>query len=152
MSYVDSRVRQAVEWLYNVGVSIIKIGYPKNIAQENGNFNNVHVWTYGYLLRSIYEVAEEYGIAVVYVDEAHTSSKCPIHGDGCGKRIKRGLFKYTKLNKVFNADIVGAYNILITPSPERDRGNGLETQPGTEPSRRGDVVPNLSALSGTLAL
>jgi putative transposase len=151
-SYVDSRVRQAVEWLYNVGVSIIKIGYPKNIAQENGNFNNVHVWTYGYLLRSIYEVAEEYGIAVVYVDEAHTSSKCPIHGDGCGKRIKRGLFKCTKLNKVFNADIVGAYNILITPSPERDRGNGLETQPGTEPSRRGDVVPNLSALSGTLAL
>jgi putative transposase len=152
LSYVDSRVRQAVEWLYNVGVSIIKIGYPKNIAQENGNFNNVHVWTYGYLLRSIYEVAEEYGIAVVYVDEAHTSSKCPIHGDGCGKRIKRGLFKCTKLNKVFNADIVGAYNILITPSPERDRGNGLETQPGTEPSRRGDVVPNLSALSGTLAL
>jgi putative transposase len=151
-SYVDSRVRQAVEWLYNVGVSIIKIGYPKNIAQENGNFNNVHVWTYGYLLRSIYEVAEEYGIAVVYVDEAHTSSRCPIHGDGCGKRIKRGLFKCTKLNKVFNADIVGAYNILITPSPERDRGNGLETQPGTEPSRRGDVVPNLSALSGTLAL
>jgi len=56
-SYVDSRVRQAVEWLHNVGVSIIKIGYPKNIAHENGDFNNVHVWIYGYLLRRIYEVA-----------------------------------------------------------------------------------------------
>jgi putative transposase len=42
-SYIDSRVRQTVEWLYNVGVSIIKIGYPKNIAQENEDFNNVNV-------------------------------------------------------------------------------------------------------------
>jgi hypothetical protein len=40
----------------------------------------------------------------------------------------------------------------ITPSPERDRGNGLETQPGIKPSRRGDVIPNLPALAGTLAL
>jgi len=36
--------------------------------------------------------------------------------------------------------------ILITPSPERDRGNGPETRPGIELSRRGDVIPNLSAL------
>jgi putative transposase len=151
-AYVNSRVRQAVEWLYSVGTSIIKVGCPKNIAQENGNFNNVHVWTYGYLLRRINETAEEYGITVVYVDEPYTSSKCPIHGEGCGKRIKRGLFKCTKLNKVFNADLTGAYNILITPSPNWDRGNGLETQPGTEPSARGGVVPNLPALAGTLAL
>jgi putative transposase len=57
-----------------------------------------------------------------------------------------------KLNKVFNADLVGAYNILITPSPERDRGNGPKTRPGIEPSGRGDVIPNLPALAGTLAL
>ena len=151
-AYIDSRVRQAIEWLHSVGVSVIKVGYPKYIAQENGNFGNVHVWTYGYLLRRIYEVAEEYGITVVYTDETYTSSKCPIHGEGCGERIKRGLFKCTKLDKVFNADLVGAFNILITPSPVWDRGNGLETQPGTEPSGRGDVVPNLPALAGTLAL
>ncbi|ADJ54271.1 transposase [Hyperthermophilic Archaeal Virus 2] len=151
-AYIDSKVRQAIEWLYSVGVSVVKAGYPKYIAQENGDFNNVHVWTYGYLLRRIYEVAEEYGITAVYVDEAYTSSKCPIHGERCGSRVKRGLFKCTKLNKVFNADLVGAYNILITPSPGRDRGNGLKTQPGIEPSRRGDVIPNLPALAGTLAL
>ena len=52
-----------------------------------------HVWTYDYLLRRIGEVAEEYGITVIHVDEAYTSSKCPVHGEGCGKRIKRGLFK-----------------------------------------------------------
>ncbi|TDA28517.1 MAG: hypothetical protein DSO01_00480 [Archaeoglobi archaeon] len=44
---------------------------------------------------------------------------------------------------------MGAYN--ITPSPERDRGNGLEIQPGIELSRRGDVIPNLPALSETFA-
>jgi putative transposase len=151
-AYIDSRVRQAIEWLYSIGVSVIKVGYPKYIVQKNGNFNNVHIWTYGYLLRRIYEIAEEYGITVVYVDEAYTSSKCPIHGEECGKRIKRGLFKCTKLDKVFNADLVGAFNMLITPSPERDRGNGLETRPGIEPSGRGDVIPNLPAIAGTLAL
>jgi len=98
------------------------------------------------------EVAEEYGITVVYVDEAHTSSRCPLHGKGCGRRAERGLFKCTTLNKVFNADLVGAYNILITPSPERGRGNGLQTQPGIESPLRGDVIPNLPALTGTLAL
>jgi len=45
--------------LHSVGVSVVKVGYPKYIAQENGDFSNVHIWTYGYLLRRIYEVAEE---------------------------------------------------------------------------------------------
>jgi len=91
---------------------------------------------------------------VVYVSEAYTLSKCPLHGEGCGRRIKRGLFKCTTLNRVFNADLVGAYNTLttITPSPERGRGNGPETWPGAKPSERGVVAPNLPALAGTLAL
>ena len=153
-SYVDSRVRQTIEWLHEAGVSVVKVGYPKYIAQENGNFSNVHVWTYGYLLRRISEVAEEYGMRVVYVSEAYTSSKCPLHGGRCGRRVKRGLFKCTTLNKAFNADLVGAYNILttITPSPERGRGNASETGRGAEPPKRGRVAPNLPALAGTLAL
>jgi putative transposase len=79
--YIDTKVREVVERLYDVGVSRIKVGYPKGITQENGDFNNVHVWTYGYLLKRIAEVAEEYGIDMVYVDEAGTSSRCPLHGD-----------------------------------------------------------------------
>jgi hypothetical protein len=43
-------------------------------------------------------------------------------------------------------------SLSITPSPERDRGNGPETRPGIKPSGRGDVIPNLPALAGTLAL
>jgi putative transposase len=123
--YIDAMVRGAVEWLYNVGVSTIKVGYPKGITQRNGNFNNVHVWTYGLLLRRIREVAKEYGISVIYVDEIGTSSRCPLHGDGCGVRIYRGLLKCTQLNEIFNADIAAARNILriqITPEPRRGEG------------------------------
>ena len=150
--YIDAEVRQAIGWLYSVGVSLIKVGYPKNVAQENRDFNNFHVWIYGYLLKRISEVAEEHGIAMVYVDEAYTSSKCPIHGEGCGERIKRGLFKCATLNKLFNADLVGAYNILITLRPERGGGNGSETRPRAKPAESWNVASNLPTLAGTLAL
>jgi hypothetical protein len=43
-------------------------------------------------------------------------------------------------------------SLCITPSPERDRGNGPETRPGIEASRRGNVIPNLPAIARTLAL
>jgi putative transposase len=141
--YIDAKVREAVEWLYEVGVSKIKIGYPKNIAQRNGNFDNNNVWTYGLLLRRISEVAEEYGIRVIYVDEAGTSSRCPLHGDGCGIRIYRGLFKCTTMNKVFNADLAAAYNILLTPvTPEPRRGiGGNGRRPGQGLNlQKGDVA------------
>jgi putative transposase len=106
---------------------------------------------HGYLLRRISEVADEYGIDVIYVDEAYTSSRCPLHGDGCGARISRGLFKCTKLNKVFNADLTAAHNILmmpVTPSPERGRGNGPETRPRAKPSKKRGCSPNLPTQVG----
>jgi len=89
-NYINAKVREAVEWLYDIGVSTVKVGYPKYIAQENGNFNNNRVWTYRYLLKRIAEVAEEYGISVIYVDESYTSSRCPLHGDCYGVRVYRG--------------------------------------------------------------
>jgi len=124
-SYIDTQVRRVVEWLYNIGVSTIYVGYPKYIAQQKGNFNVTNVWSYGYVIERLSEVAEEYGMTVVPADESYTSSTCPVHGDSCGKRIVRGLFKCFKLNKVFNADIVGAFNILrkaITPRPRKGIG------------------------------
>jgi len=154
-SFIDTQVRRLIERLHEIGVSIIYVGYPKNIAQNNGNFNNVHVWTYGYLLKRLSEVSEEYGMRVALIDEAYTSSTCPIHGYECGRRIARGLFKCTELNKVFNADIVGAYNILvkaITPSPLVGIGvTGWRPGPGLN---KLDVAPNLPTLARarTLAL
>jgi putative transposase len=147
--YIDARVREAIEWLYNAGVSKIKVGYPRHIAQENGNFDNVHIWSYSLLLRRIREVAEEYGISVIYVDEAGTSSRCPLHGDGCGVRVYRGLFRCTQLNEIYNADIAAAYNILKTQitegvnnprAPKKGGGNGRRPGQGLNPQKRGDVA------------
>jgi putative transposase len=122
-----------------------------NVKQWLGGLNPAFVWE---ISRSwkLNRIPEEYGLAVTYVNETYTSSKCSIHGEGCGKRMKRGLFRCTKLNKVFNADLVGAYDILITPSPDRDRGNGPETRSSTKPSERGNVALNLPTLAGTFSL
>jgi len=148
--FIDTQVRRLVERLHEIGVSTVYVGYPKNISQENGDFTTVQVWSYSYLLRRLSEVSGEYGITVVLVDEAYTSSTCPVHGHGCGRRISRGLFKCTRLSKVFNADIVGAYNILakastITPSPRKGIGvTGRRPSPGLN---KLDVAPNLPTLT-----
>ncbi|WP_293254019.1 zinc ribbon domain-containing protein, partial [Palaeococcus sp. (in: euryarchaeotes)] len=74
------------------------------------------------------------------VDEAFTSKVCPV----CGKpheeaRFVRGLFKCPATGLIFNADLVGAFNILkkaiktITPNLggllAQGRGNGGKTLP-----------------------
>jgi len=149
--YMDTKVREAIKWLYNAGVSKIKVGYPRYITQRNGDFDNNNVWTYGLLLRRISEVAEEYGIKVIYVDERGTSSRCPLHGDGCGVRIHRGLFKCTTMNKVFNADLAAAYNILMMPvtpeSRKRVGGNGRRPGQGLNLQEEG-CSPNLPTPNG----
>jgi hypothetical protein len=43
-------------------------------------FHATRIASMVYLLKKIYEVAEEYGISVAYMEEAYTSSSCPIHG------------------------------------------------------------------------
>jgi len=55
------------------------------------------------------------------------------------------LFKCTKLDEVFNADLAAARNILmtpITPSPERGRGKGPKTRSRAKP-QKGECSPNL---------
>ncbi|WP_297066387.1 transposase [Thermococcus sp.] len=83
-------------------------------------------------------VAEEYGILVEVVDEAFTSKTCPVCGKPHeGARFVRGLFKCPAMGLVFNADLVGAFNILkkvvktITPSLSAlsgGRGNWPKTR------------------------
>jgi putative transposase len=33
-SYIDAKVRQTIEWLYNVGISIIKVGYQRTMRKR----------------------------------------------------------------------------------------------------------------------
>jgi len=113
------------------------------------------------LLRRIAEVAEEYGIDVIYVDERGTSSRCPLHRDSCGIRVYRGLFKCTTMDKVFNADIAAARNILMTATsnntsmtpvtPESRRGiggNGRRPGQGLNPQKKRGCSPNLPTQVG----
>ena len=97
------------------------------------------MWRFNYVIKRLCEVAEEYGIFVEITDEAFTSKTCPFCGKPHdGARFVRGLFKCPAEGLIFNADLVGAFNILkkvvktITPSLPAltaGRGNGGKTLP-----------------------
>ncbi len=143
--YINTVVRQTVEKLYHLGVSRIVVGYPKGIAKKPNkgkkqNFVLSRVWRFNTVIQRLKEVSEEYGIQVLVIDEAFTSKLCPV----CEKpheraRFVRGLFKCPATGLAFNADLVGAFNILkkavriITPNLSglyaQRRGNWLKTEP-----------------------
>ena len=143
--YINTAVRQTVEKLYQLGVSRIVIGYPKEIARNSDkgkkqNFLLSHIWRFNTVIQRLKEVSEEYGIQVVVVDEAFTSKTCPLCGKPHdGARFVRGLFKCPAEGLVMNADLVGAFNILkkivktITPNLSglyaQRRGNGGKALP-----------------------
>jgi len=143
--YINTAVRQTVKKLYDLGVSKIVIGYPKGIARNSDrgskqNFILSHVWRFNYVIKRLKEVAEEYGIQVLVVNEAFTSKTCPVCGKPHeGARFVRGLFKCPAAGLVFNADLVGAFNILkkvvktITPNLgglyAQRRGNWPKARP-----------------------
>ncbi|WP_258084115.1 RNA-guided endonuclease InsQ/TnpB family protein [Thermococcus thermotolerans] len=142
--YINTAVRQTVRKLYEFGVSEIIVGYPKCIARnsEKGkkqNFLLSHVWRFNTVIKRLKEVAEEYGIQVLVVGEAFTSKTCPVCGKSHeGARFVRGLFKCPATGLIFNADLVGAFNILkkvvktITSSLSgltAGRGNWPEVRP-----------------------
>jgi len=142
--YINTAVRQTVRKLYELGVSKIVVGYPKGIARNSDkgkkqNFILSHVWRFNHVIKRLKEVSEEYGISVVVVGEAFTSKLCPVCGKPHeGARFVRGLFKCPATGLIFNADLVGAFNILmkvvktITPSLPAlagGRGNGGKTVP-----------------------
>ncbi|KUH31141.1 transposase [Thermococcus celericrescens] len=116
--YINTRVRQTVEKLYRLGVSRIVVGYPKGISGNSSkgkkqNYLLSHVWRFNYVIKRLKEVAEEYDIRVLVVDEVFTSKRCPVCGRPHeGARFLRGLFKCPVMGLVFNSDLVGAFNIL----------------------------------------
>ena len=83
--YINTVVRQTVERLYQLGVSRIVVGYPKGIARDSDkgrrqNFLLSHVWRFNMVIQRLMEVAEEYGISIMAVDEAFTSKTAPFAG------------------------------------------------------------------------
>jgi putative transposase len=122
--------KRIVEYLYLNAVSDVFVS--KNLAELKNNGGCVLSKAvrqsfvqipFIKLLKYIEYKAQEYGIRVHYVDERYTSKASCISDDirgipngYCltnvfnGKRVKRGLFWDTLIEKVFNADLNGAAN------------------------------------------
>jgi len=122
--------KRVVEYLHLHGITDLFIS--KNLAElkNNGECNlnkstkqNFIQIPFIKLLQNIEYKAQEYGINIHYINERYTSKASCISDDikGIqespdltnafkGKRVKRGLFLDTVINKVFNADINAAVN------------------------------------------
>lgn len=99
-----------------IGKSAIESKQEINLGDRT-NQNFVYL-PFRMLIEQLKYKCEKFGIKVVEVDESYTS-KCsalteqPSKKESYnGKRIKRGLFKDLKLNKIWNADCNGALNII----------------------------------------
>jgi len=99
-------------------------------GKQKGKFKGTKQWKYRFyrlpfsrFIRKLKERAVMFGINIIPVSESYTSSVSAITGTlpnktnkqiiQNGKRITRGLFKDTILNKVWHADLNGALNIAI---------------------------------------
>jgi len=99
-----------VRGLWELGVSKIYLGYPRDIAQERGNKLTSNLWSYRKLMDAIELKAQEYGIRVYEVLEYNTSNHCAIHGVEV-TRGPRGVVT-CPLGHRLHSDLNGALNIL----------------------------------------
>ena len=99
-----------VETLHKQGASTIFLGYPYNIAQDNGNKFTTNMWSYRKLANAIELEAQEYGMKVYEVIEYNTSKYCAYH-NVVVSRNPRGVVICPKGHKL-HSDLNGALNIL----------------------------------------
>ena len=133
--------RFIVEWCVKHDVGTLVIGYnvdwKQNAYMKQKNNQNFVLIPFKKLIQQIEYKAEEKGIHVILQEESHTS-KCsfleqePIkhHKTYLGRRKSRGLFQSAK-GILINADVNGAYNILIKAIPKAlaDRIEGVWLHP-----------------------
>ncbi len=91
------------------------VGELKGIREDKdwGDAGNqkLYEWPFSRIIELLTYKAALAGIRVIKTSERSTSTTCPLCGRSEKKaRIYRGLFVHC--DKAFNADVVGAYNIL----------------------------------------
>ncbi|MCI4409115.1 MAG: transposase, partial [Thermofilum sp.] len=145
-TWMHQITRRVADLLYETGHRKIYIG--KEGIDKNGislgkvvNQNYVSI-PHRRLVNMLRYKCEELGIEVEEVDERYTSKSSPISDDVVeiqsrrrngeevefsGKREKRGLYKDSVLGKVFNADLVGAMNILKVGAKLRELMLSMKT-------------------------
>ena len=93
-----------------LNVSVVFIGYPRNIAQEKPGKGNSNAWSYRELITRMSVTLENYGIAVFAIPENGTSKVCARHGCRV-ERKPRGLVECEK-GHIMHSDVNAALNIL----------------------------------------
>lgn len=133
--YIHKSSRYIIDYAKKNNVSIIIIGKNNNWKQKvklskKTNQNFVEIPFANFIDKIIYK-AEEYGIQVILTEESYTSgtsfldNELPIKENyDKTRRIYRGLFK-SNSNKLINADINGAYQIMKKVFPNVN-ANGIE--------------------------
>lgn len=127
--YMSKAARYIVDYCINNDIGNIVVGYNETFQRNSdiGKRNNqtfVNI-PYGKLRDKLEYLSKLYGINIIKQEESYTSKasffdkdNIPIYCDNnhnaysfSGQRIKRGLYK-TGTNKLINADINGALNIM----------------------------------------
>lgn len=127
--YMSKALRYIIDYCINNDIGNIIVGYNETFQRNSdiGKRNNqtfVNI-PYGKLRDKLEYLSKLYGINIIKQEESYTSKasffdkdNIPIYCDNnhnaysfSGQRIKRGLYK-TGTNKLINADINGALNIM----------------------------------------
>lgn len=139
----NSMLRNIFEVLESKGVGELAIGdlngirgngdRGKTLNQKVNNF-----WAFNLIEKRIFELGEEYGIAIKKASERNTSNTCCLCGKRHNGRIHRGLVICEQKHQSINADVNGAVNILKvavkrptvrSTDEEEASGSGLMAQP-----------------------
>ena len=118
--YFHKCTRYIADYCHGQGINTVVIGDITGIRKGNDKGSAVNQQLHAFPYAQIYTMLEYklnlYGITLIKQYEAYSSSVSPeekiISKETAdkGKRTKRGLFKDG--NQIWNADAVGAYNIL----------------------------------------
>ena len=127
--YLNKAVNHIVKHCLNNKIGKVVLGYNPNFQKDSnlGNVNNQNFVNlpYGLFKSKLESMCERYDIKFITTEESYTSKASFFDNDELpvfdaknlknykfsGKRIQRGLYK-TKSEKLINADVNGALNIL----------------------------------------
>ena len=102
--------KHIAEEFQRLGINVVFVGHPRNIAQEKPGRCNTNMWGYRKLLQRLATTFENYGIAAFAVDEHNSSKQCVLCG-APAKRVTRGLLRCPR-GHIAHADINAALNIM----------------------------------------
>lgn len=117
--YIHKMTRYVADYCYREGITTVLIGDIKGIRKEKniGRLNQqLHALPYAQIIQKLSYKLRRYGIRLICQKESY-SSQCSPHSEKVDKycaqkanRKSRGL--YVDGKQIYNADCVGAYNIL----------------------------------------